>query len=67
MMRRLFKFPWRTARDIGADVDAELLFHIEERTRELTASGLAPDAARTEALRLAVGPMSTLSVHTESK
>ncbi len=50
-MRRLFKFPWRTARDIRADVDDELLFHIEERTRELAASGLAPDAARARALR----------------
>ena len=50
-MKRLFKFPWRTARDIRADVDDELLFHIEERTRELTASGLAPNAARTRALR----------------
>ncbi len=49
-MRRIFKFPWRTARDIRADVDDELLFHIEERTRELTGSGLTPDAARTQAL-----------------
>jgi len=50
MKRRLFNFPWRTARDIRADVDDELLFHIEERTRELTASGLASDAARAQAL-----------------
>ncbi len=51
MKRRLFTFPWRSARDIRTDVDDELLFHIEERTRELTASGLAPAAARTQALR----------------
>ena len=51
MKRRLFKFPWRSAGDIRADVDAELLFHVDERTRELTASGLAPDAARMQALR----------------
>jgi predicted permease len=51
MKRRLFKFPWRTARDIRADVDDELGFHIEERTSALVASGLTPDAARTQALR----------------
>jgi putative ABC transport system permease protein len=51
MKRRLFNFPWRTARDIRADVDDELRFHIEERTSALTASGLAPDAARAQALR----------------
>jgi putative ABC transport system permease protein len=50
-MKRLFNFPWRTARDIRADVDDELRFHIEERTRELTASGIARDAARAQALR----------------
>ncbi|HXD22048.1 MAG TPA: permease prefix domain 1-containing protein, partial [Gemmatimonadaceae bacterium] len=50
-MRRLFKFPWRNARDIRADVDDELRFHIEERTSALVAAGLAPDAARTQALR----------------
>ena len=51
MKRRLFNFPWRTARDIRADVDDELRFHIEERTSSLVASGLAPDAARAQALR----------------
>jgi macrolide transport system ATP-binding/permease protein len=51
MKRRRFNFPWRTARDIRADVDDELLFHIEERSRELEAAGIAPDAARAQALR----------------
>ncbi|MFI5233626.1 MAG: permease prefix domain 1-containing protein, partial [Gemmatimonadales bacterium] len=51
MKRRLFKFPWRTARDIRTDVDDELRFHIEERTSALVASGLTPDDARTQALR----------------
>ena len=50
MKRRLFNFPWRSARDIRADVDDELRFHIEARTAELVASGHAPDAARTQAL-----------------
>jgi predicted permease len=51
MMRRLFNFPWRSARDIRADVDDELRFHIEERSNALIATGLTPDAARTQALR----------------
>src|SRR6185312_6075802 len=51
MKRRLFTFPWRTARDIRADVDDELGFHIEERTAALTAAGLTPDAARAQAHR----------------
>ncbi len=51
MKRLRFNFPWRTARDIRADVDDELLFHIEERARELAGSGLTPDAARMQALR----------------
>jgi predicted permease len=51
MKRRIFNFPWRTVRDIRADVDDELRFHIEERAAELVASGAAPDVARTEALR----------------
>jgi predicted permease len=50
MKKRRFNFPWRTARDIRADVDDELLFHIEERTRELEAAGITPDAARAQAL-----------------
>jgi predicted permease len=51
MKRRLFKLPWRTARDIRTDVDDELRFHIDERTAALVAMGLAPDAARVQALR----------------
>ncbi len=51
-MRRLpFRWPWRRTRDIGADVDAELGFHLDERTAELQASGLAPSAARAQAER----------------
>ena len=41
-MRRLFRFPSRTARDIRADVDAELSFHIDARAAALGALGLDP-------------------------
>jgi predicted permease len=37
--------------DVRSDVDEELRFHLEEKTRDLIASGLAPDAARAEAQR----------------
>ena len=50
MKRPLFRLPYRTARVIHADVDAEMRFHLEERTEALTAQGLAPDRARAQAL-----------------
>src|SRR5438067_10737051 len=50
-MRRSFRFPWRTARDIREDVDAELRFHLDARAEDLVARGLTPDAARAQALR----------------
>jgi predicted permease len=37
--------------DVRSDVDEELRFHLEEKTRDLIAGGLAPDAARAEAQR----------------
>jgi predicted permease len=40
---------WRA--NIGADVDAELAFHVDARTDELCAAGLDPTAARAHALR----------------
>jgi len=51
MRRRVFQLPWRSRRQIGADVDEELRFHIDMRIEELRALGLTNDAARTEALR----------------
>ena len=51
MKRRLFRLPWRSTRQIGADVDEELRFHLEMRIEELRTLGLAPDLARTEAMR----------------
>ncbi|MFI5312439.1 MAG: ADOP family duplicated permease, partial [Gemmatimonadales bacterium] len=51
MRRRLFRFPWRTAREIRADVEDELRFHIDARTESLVATGVSPDVARAQALR----------------
>jgi putative ABC transport system permease protein len=51
MSRRLFRLPWRTRRQIGADVDEELRFHLDMRAAELRALGLSTDAARAEAMR----------------
>ncbi|MDQ3698463.1 MAG: ABC transporter permease [Gemmatimonadota bacterium] len=48
-IRPLFRFPRRAHDQIENDVDDELRFHLEMRTRELIAGGMAPDAARDEA------------------
>ncbi|MPZ17604.1 MAG: FtsX-like permease family protein [Luteitalea sp.] len=37
--------------DVASDVDEELRFHLDEKTRDLIDSGLTPEAARAEALR----------------
>ncbi|MBV9880187.1 MAG: ABC transporter permease [Gemmatirosa sp.] len=49
---------WR--RPAAQDVHEELGFHVEMRTRELIAAGMAPDAARAEALR-AFGDLAAVS------
>jgi predicted permease len=49
--RRLFRFPWRSARQIRADVDEELRFHLDMRAESLTATGVPADAARAQAMR----------------
>src|SRR5262245_30240909 len=49
--RRLFRFPWRTAAQVAADVDEELRFHLDMVARELTDEGWPPEAARVEAVR----------------
>lgn len=48
-MRRVFRLLARAA--IPREVDDELAFHIEMRTRRLIEEGLSPEAARAEALR----------------
>jgi putative ABC transport system permease protein len=50
-MRRLFRFPWRTSRQIGRDVDEELAFHLDMRVEALIALGMSAAAARDRALR----------------
>jgi predicted permease len=49
-MRRVFRIPF-TRGYIGREIDDELAFHLEARTRKLIAAGWSPDAARREALR----------------
>ncbi|HKV11093.1 MAG TPA: ABC transporter permease [Thermoanaerobaculia bacterium] len=49
--RRFFRFPWRTAAQVAADVDDELEFHLEKVAEELVEEGWSPEAARTEARR----------------
>jgi len=44
----MFRWP-HGARDIDADVRREIDFHVEERRRELIATGMAPDAAQAAA------------------
>src|SRR4051812_29556124 len=51
MRKRLFRLPWRTRRQIGADVDDELAFHLDTRTEELVAAGMSRDVARALAVR----------------
>lgn len=50
-MRRLFRFPWKTPRDLSAEVDEELAFHLEALTDDLMARGMTPEQARAEAER----------------
>src|SRR5687767_7775359 len=49
-------------KDVGRDVDDELGFHIEERTRDLIAEGRSPEDARREAERR-FGEMSAIRDH----
>jgi putative ABC transport system permease protein len=49
-IRRLFRFPSSEDR-VPSDVDREIAFHVEERTRELIARGVDAASAREAALR----------------
>ncbi len=48
---RLFRRPWRGEADLAAELDEELSFHLEMRTEELVAEGVAPREARERAER----------------
>jgi putative ABC transport system permease protein len=49
-VRRRFRLP-RSSADLARDVDAELRFHLDMRTQELTDAGMGPQAARLAALQ----------------
>lgn len=49
--KKLFQLPWRSSRQIGADVDEELRFHLDTRTEELARGGMPVDSARAQAMR----------------
>ena len=51
MIRRAFRLPWRTTRQIRADLDDELEFHFQMRSEELMREGMNADDARREAER----------------
>jgi len=51
MKQRGRMFTWRTRAEISADLDAEIDFHLDMRSRALEREGLAPDAARRQAER----------------
>jgi len=49
--RRSFRFPWRTADQVSAEVEEELGFHLEMVAEELAAQGWPAEQARLEAVR----------------
>ena len=49
--RRFFRIPWRSRRQVAADVDDELRFHLEEMAADLRARGWSEADARDEAAR----------------
>jgi len=49
-IRRWFRLPSSVER-VSDEVETEIAFHVNERTRELIASGMEPAAARAVALR----------------
>ena len=49
-IRRWFRLP-SSVDGVGDDVEAEIAFHVNERTQDLIARGMDPEAARTIALR----------------
>ncbi len=61
-VRRLFQLAVRRPEEAAADAEAELQSLLDEHTRYLTARGMAPDAARAEALRHVGGPLPRASI-----
>src|SRR5215212_8802355 len=50
-VERMVRLALRRPRAAAAEVDEELRFHLDMRAEQLAAGGLAPEAARAEALR----------------
>ena len=50
-LRRLFRFPRRSNRQIDREIDDELAFHIDMVAAELVAEGVPPHEARDRARR----------------
>ena len=50
-VRRLFRLPSRSDARVAHDVEEEIAFHLDERTRELVATGMTESAARERARR----------------
>lgn len=44
-MKRMFRFPWRTASQIRDEIDAELEFHLAMQAEELERGGMSPAEA----------------------
>jgi predicted permease len=49
--KKIFRLPWRSARQIRSDVDEELRFHLDTRIDALVGLGKSTDDARRQALR----------------
>src|SRR5262245_31916964 len=56
-IRRLFRIPLRTTRQIESDADEELRTFLAERVDDLMAHGMSPDDARAEAIRRLGAPI----------
>src|SRR4051812_30928592 len=49
VVNTFYRRPWKEP--VNAEVDEEVAFHLEMRTREFIAQGMDPDSARREAQR----------------
>jgi predicted permease len=47
--RLAFRFPWRSRRQIAAEIESELAFHLSMRAEELEAQGMSRGAAAAQA------------------
>ena len=68
--RRLFRFPWRTAAQVAADVDEELRFHLDLVARELEDAGGPPKPRarrRPAGSAISKGPASSAALSTGAR